>query len=380
MRVGIVTPRYPPNVAGGGEISAELLARHLRTDDRIERVVVLSFDGSKTEKREGVEVRRITDISSVLTEWQNLRAYRKIRQNAEEFDILHGYNMELYPALGAVAAKRDVATVGTLNSYHFFPKHTYHFSPERAPDVPISERLYEILGYPTTGRILRRYMRHIDSFISLSDALKQMYVANDFDSEKITVVPNMLDPSFSVPSAEETEGVNLLYLGEVSEKKGVDVLVRSMQHLPDEYRLQVVGDGPLAADLESLVESLGVSDRVTLAGYVDYERIPKEYAKADVFVHPGVWPEPFGRTIIEAMQAGLPVVCTNVGGPSEIVEDPRLKCPPDDSDALASAIENAVSAGSGLGAENRRYVNETFSPERVVSQVIDVYERTLSEK
>jgi len=45
MRVGIVTPRYPPNVQGGGEVSARMLAEHLCGADRIGDVVVLSFDG-----------------------------------------------------------------------------------------------------------------------------------------------------------------------------------------------------------------------------------------------------------------------------------------------------------------------------------------------
>lgn len=67
-----------------------------------------------------------------------------------------------------------------------------------------------------------------------------------------------------------------------------------------------------------------MSGQVALLGYVDHEQIKTLYAEADLFVHPGIWPEPFGRTILEAMQMGLAVVATNVGGPAEVI--PQKEC------------------------------------------------------
>ncbi|PSQ27024.1 glycosyltransferase family 1 protein [Halobacteriales archaeon QS_9_68_17] len=368
MRVGIVTPRYPPHFAGGGEASTELLAEQLHGADRVDEVVVFSFDGSTTETRNGIEVRRLHELSPTVTEVQNVRAYRLLSPHVDGFDVLHAYNMELHPTVGALSTRRSPATVATLNSYHFLPKSVSNTTPG-----PV-ERLYELVGHPTTGRVMTRLMNRIDAFVAISSAVRDIYGDHGVDRDRIEVIPNMVDPSFSPPETEDGEGTTVLYVGELSDRKGVSDLVRAVGSLPGTYDLRVVGDGPLSGDLRRLARDIGVRDRVTFTGRVDYDRIPEQYALADVFVHPGVWPEPFGRTVLEAMQTGLPVVCTDVGGPADVVRDPELRVPARDPDALAAAIDGAATDREGVGERNRRYVAEEFSPGSVASRIVDLYE------
>jgi len=370
MRVGVVTPRYPPTFEGGGEASAELLATQLRTSDRVDDVVVFSFDGSNTEVRDGVEVRRLRNVSSTVTELQNVTAYRLLSSRVDEFDVLHAYNMELHPAVAALSERRPPTSVATLNSYHFLPKSVSNTTPG-----PV-ERLYELVGHPTTGRVMMRCMNRMDAFVAISSAVRDVYADHGIDPDRTEVIPNMIDPSFSVPDGDTGAGTRLLYVGELSKRKGVGDLVRALSTLPSTYELRIVGDGPRAPDLRQLARTLGVDDRVEFTGQVPYERVQEQYAQADVFVHPGVWPEPFGRTVLEAMQAGLPVVCTDVGGPADIVREQELRCPPEDPDALAAAIRTAA-ADDAVGERNRTYVAEEFSPSSVVARIVDVYERVL---
>lgn len=371
MRVGLVTPRYPPNVVGGGEISAKLLAEQLATDERIDSVLVFCFDGETTEIRNGVEIRRFTSLSPTITEWQNIRAFPHLYRVIDEVDLFHAYNMELNPVVGVLGNRYSVPAVATLNSYHFFKKAAYNSSP-----TPI-ERFYEIIGYPTTGRVLRRFMKQLDAYIAISTAVKRVYSEHEFNADDIEVVPNMIDPSFSVPEGTSDEMFRILYVGDLSEKKGVDHLLRAMTQLPEENHLHIVGDGPKRAPLESLARSLGISDRVTFTGRIPYEQIPEQYANSDLFVHPGIWPEPFGRTVLEAMQAGLPVVCTDIGGPADLVRDPELRCPPGDSNALADAIKTARQRHTEIGKRNCRYVNDEFTPGSVTTQIVDLYQRLI---
>ncbi len=369
MQVGIVTPRYPPNIAGGGEISAALLAEQLQHLTDIDRVVVLSFDGSQDSMRNGVEVRRLSNISPFLTEWQNLRAVPHLRNAIEEFDVIHSYNMELHPAVGALTENRSVSSVATLNSYHYLPKAAVNVSPG-----PLN-RLYELLGYPTTGRLLRKYMRKFDEFIALSTSVKDIYVEHGFSSSSVCIIPNMLDPSFSTPEGQSTDEFIVLYVGTLKKVKGVEYLIRAFSHLSEPYKLRVVGDGTQREKLENLVVDLQLEDVVTFVGYVDHQNVPEQYAQADLFVHPGVWPEPFGRTIIEAMQAGLPVVCTDIGGPADIVRDSNLRCPPRDSEALAEAIETVRPRASEIGSRNSEYVHQEYGPDAVIPQIMGLYHR-----
>jgi glycosyltransferase involved in cell wall biosynthesis len=371
-QVGLVTPRYPPNLAGGGETSAALLAEHLVKHDRIEDVTVLSFDGDSVEERNDVHVERLGRVSSTVTEWQNLRAYPALGKRIDSFDLLHAYNMELNPAVGALSARHSIPTVATLNSYHFLPKSVSNATPGTA------ERIYERVGHPTTGRLMSALINQIDQFIAISSAVRDIYGAHDLNSDRIKVIPNMLDPSFSVPDLEPGEGTTLLYVGELSERKGVGDLIRALKLLPDEYSARVVGDGEEADQFQALVSRLDVADRVTFTGHIPYDEVSEQYARADVFVHPGVWPEPFGRTILEAMQAGLPVVCTDVGGPADIVTDPELRCEPSDPEGLATSIERAVSDAENIGKRNAEYATSEFSPSTVVSEIVSLY-ATLSD-
>jgi glycosyltransferase involved in cell wall biosynthesis len=374
MDVGIVTPRYPPNVQGGGERSAKMLAEQLRNDPRIDRTVVLAFDGSATETVGGVEVRRLRPVSSTLTEWQNLLTYGPLAGHAPEFDLLHAYNMELHPAVGRLASKGVVGTVATLNSYHFLRK-----SVANATATGL-ERAYELVGYPTTGRVLRRYMGRIDTFVALSTTVRDIYADHGLDRGRIEVIPNMYDPSFPVPEVDSgADGtVRVLNVGELTARKGVEYLVRAFAELPPGYELRVVGDGPLRSDLERLTADLGLGSRVEFAGRIPYEEIAREYATANVFAHPGVWPEPFSRTVVEAMQAGLPVVSTDVGGHTDVLPS-ELQCPSKDPAALAETIGLAAEDPEGHGRRNREYVTSELSPVAVVERIVDLYERRLTE-
>jgi glycosyltransferase involved in cell wall biosynthesis len=372
MQIGVVTPRYPPNIEGGGEVSVQMLAEQLDDADRVDRAVVLSFDGRVTETVNGVEVRRLRDLSPTLTEWQNIRACPPLATHIDSFDLIHAYNMELHPAVGLLSRWSEVPTVATLNSYHFLRKSVSNTS------VSGLERLYELVGYPTTGRVLRRLTVCIDRFIAISSAVKRIYVEHGLEAERVDVVPNMYDPSFSTPGEIPEETANsrtmVLYVGELSERKGVEYLIRSLQSLDDSYRLRLVGNGDAGDSLRRLTERLGLTSRVDFADRVPYDRVGAQYAMADVFVHPGVWPEPFGRTVMEAMQASLPVVCTEVGGPADIVPDPKLRCPPRDPAALATAIQRAFECHQRYGERNRAHIEQEFSPSSVTDAILDVYE------
>ncbi len=368
MHIAIVTPRYPPTFAGGGEKSAELLASKLVQTDRIDSIVVYSFDGVGHSCINGVAVNRLGSISPVVTEYQNLVAFPKLRSQLPQFDIVHAYNMELHPVVGYLAGKDQITSVATLNSYHFLPKSVTNTQPGHL------ERLYELLGYPTTGRILLRYVKQNDQFIALSRAVADIYEDHGFPENKIEIIPNMFDPSFETPErTTHTNRFRLLYVGSLAPNKGVAYLVRAMANLPSDFELRIVGPGDQATTLESLADEYGVGDRTEICGKVPYDQVKQEYANADLFVHPGVWPEPFGRTILEAMQAGLPVVCTNIGAPPEIVPDKQLVCEPADPDSLAEAIQRGQKKILQDCTCNPCDVLESYSPETIASRIVDLY-------
>jgi glycosyltransferase involved in cell wall biosynthesis len=373
--VAIVTPRYPSGSAGGGERSSKLLATQLATQDRIDRVTVFTFDGKDTTYNNNVEIHRLGPVSSFLTEYQNLAAYRRLRTRLGSFDIIHAYNMELHPVAGYLSEKLDVPSVATLNSYHFFPSDVSNTTATRL------QRFYERVGHPTTGRVLRHFMKQIDAFIALSEAIRGIYCDNGFTDSRIEHIPNMIDPEFNVPTTQ-SDGRYLLYVGSLTENKGVKYLVEALLLLPDTYHIRVVGDGDRSDVLRELARDLDVTDRIEFSGRIPYYQISDAYANAEMFVHPGIWPEPLNRTVLEAMQAGLLVVCTDIGGPPEVIPDKELLCEPANPAALAETIERArgLEQRRNLGELNRERIREQHAPPTIVPQIIDLYEDLLDTK
>jgi glycogen synthase len=114
----------------------------------------------------------------------------------------------------------------------------------------------------------------------------------------------------------------LLFTGRFDARKGVETALRALPLLPSEATLLCDGRGghDERARLWRLACELGVEDRVKLVTSQRNE-LAAQYRRADVFVFPSVWEEPFGLTPLEAMACGTPVVATGVGGSTEYLRD-----------------------------------------------------------
>jgi glycosyltransferase involved in cell wall biosynthesis len=133
----------------------------------------------------------------------------------------------------------------------------------------------------------------------------------------------------------------LLVVGRIAQSKGVDTVIRALQHLPADARLTIVGRGDprLLDELHGLATALGVAEQVTWR-VVDRATLRQVYADADALVFPPRWKEPFGLVPVEAMACGTPIVATGTGGSGEICIEGLncLRFPPDDVDALVQQL------------------------------------------
>jgi len=133
----------------------------------------------------------------------------------------------------------------------------------------------------------------------------------------------------------------VLFVGKLRKYKGVEYLIRALQHIP-EVRLRIVGNGEELNHLRKITNQLGVESRVTFLVDVPNRHLLAEYMNANIFVLPSIdTSEAFGIVQAEAMSYGLPVVNTNLPSSVPFVSlngVTGITVPPSDPVALASAI------------------------------------------
>ena len=203
------------------------------------------------------------------------------------------------------------------------------------------------------GRLIAWSLRLADRVFSVSGALKRDVVALGVDPDHVSVIFNGIEPDrFTPMSIEEARGRLSLDAGvrlavcvsRLSAEKGIDVLVEAAARVktPD-FRLVLVGDGPMRAQLEDQAQSLGIEDRVVFAGDQPHDDVPVWVAAGDVFVL-GSRKEGYPNAVVESLACGRPVVATRVGGVPEIITSDALGLvvDPEDPEALAAALDEAL--------------------------------------
>lgn len=183
---------------------------------------------------------------------------------------------------------------------------------------------------------------------------------------------------------------SLLYVGRLMPEKGVHIALLALHELVHKrgqthLHLTIVGSGEreYEHELRALVLEKQLGSYVTFTGVQPKAEMVSYYRAAEIFLFPSIWPEPFGRVLVEAMAAEVAVVGTSTGGAVEILEHGvnGLQCRVDDPIALANGIEALLENPSyrrELARAARQMARETFhikqmvsGIERYVQQVVD---------
>lgn len=200
--------------------------------------------------------------------------------------------------------------------------------------------------------------------------------------EKVRVIPNGVGPRDFEAAHSAVRDIPFVSVGRLDEQKGYTYLLQAFADLgPSEpgARVSIVGDGPLRADLEREAAVLGISDRVSFVG--EHDDVGEYLGRSHAFVLSSLW-EGLPYTIIEAMAAGLPVICTDVGGCSELVIDGRtgFVVPPEDPVALAGALrrlQNDDMMRLAMGTAGYERAQTLFRVETCVERNASTYEELL---
>ena len=197
--------------------------------------------------------------------------------------------------------------------------------------VPV---VYRLGDAPQRHRSLFRFLwrrvvvPNVAQFVCVSEYIRGLLLDVGAPPEKVRVIysyPSQRPADLAPAPITPFEGRTVLYMGQITEDKGVGLLVEAAVALcreHDDVRFLLAGDyswqNPFAEALIQRVEDLGLTERIRFLGYV--EDVPGLLAAADLHVCPSVWEEPLSNTVVESKRGGVPSVVFASGGLPELIE------------------------------------------------------------
>ncbi|MDE3036095.1 MAG: glycosyltransferase family 4 protein, partial [Nitrospirota bacterium] len=343
MRLLLLVNEYPPDRTAGTAVATYQLARFMvEKGAEISVVVTERAPGSPPMSDDaGVKVCRLYAGWVPIVRWMNrMRRIRRLVGTVKP-DLLHAQSIScgLYAAVAAFGRRLPVLTSiqgQDLYQASFLQRKTeVRWALRAAGRVTAVTPALATLAESLTGvrpiHVVPHGFLH-EQGIASRDALRERFGLRPL--ELVLLCAARLDPI-----------------------KGVDVLVQAVADVP-EATVWLAGDGPERRHLEQMAASLGVAQRLRFLGNLPHRDLAERMRAADLFVLPSR-SEAFGIVLAEAMDAGLPIVASRVGGIPGLVEaDNGLLVPPEDPAALAWAIREL------LADPERRAAMARVNPEK----------------
>lgn len=226
-------------------------------------------------------------------------------------------------------------------------------------------------------KILFRYASSLcNGVIAISESVKNSVLEHQKSKEeKISVIYNGIDLN-KYTRIEETKTLfRIIFVGRLIEQKGVKLLIEALNIVKKqiEYECYIVGDGPEKKMLEEMTKSYKLQEKVL---FLENRRdIPELLHESAVFVHPAVWEEGFGITLIEAMACSVPCIAFRKGAIPEYIDDEvnGFLVKEISADALANKIIDVYHLWEQNGLKNvakqARNTAETFSCEKTEKNI-----------
>ncbi|CAN5312047.1 glycosyltransferase family 4 protein [soil metagenome] len=242
----------------------------------------------------------------------------------------------------------------------------------------------------------RLVYRRADAAIVLSGAFADLLATRfGVKRERIHVVPGGVEASrFAIRESRAECRAALgwpldrpivLCVRRLVRRVGVDTLVEAAVEIKrrvPEALVLIAGTGPLRAELDARIASLGIGDAVRLLGFVPDSDLPRAYRAADLTVVPTMSLEGFGLITVESLAAGTPCLVTPVGGMRDIVTPlaPQMLMDSTNRADIADAVSRALTGDMPLPSADAcaTYARATFDWPVVAAQVRAVYESTIA--
>lgn len=346
---------------------------------------------------------RVAEIGKVRvairTVWST-ESYQIVRQKLTEnsYNIVHVQNFFplISPSVYYAANKQGVPIVQTLRNYRLLCANSYFFRDQKVCE----DCLGKIIPWPgvvhgcyrdsklgslvvvtmqTLHRAISTWKKMVNLYITLTDFTRQKFIQAGLPADKIVVKPNFVYPD---PGMGEGNGNYAIFIGRLSPEKGLDTLLAAWQLLGGKIPLKIIGDGPLSNQVREAVTKIPY---VKWLGRLPIQEVYTLIGEAKFLIFPSQWYETFGRVAIEAFAKGTPVIASNLGNMSSMIESGRtgFHFSPGDPNDLAALVEYALTHPEKLRKmrfEARSEFEAKYTAQQNYHKLMDIYKLAIASK
>ena len=330
---------------------------------------------------------RVTFSGSKGDQWRAMKRTLGMGDVKERFeavlddfkpDVVHLHNVHSYlsPVVGELAHQRGIRVVWTLHDYKLLcPRYDCLLGGKPCERCFTGTKLGVLTHRCMKGSLpasvvawlealkwnRKRVERNTDLFICPSEFMANLMISSGFDSSKVKVLNNFLDPvklkqlNDIDPSASRED--YYCFVGRLSHEKGIESLLDVAAQLP--YKIKVAGSGTLEPAMR--LKYAG-RDNIEFLGLLDAPDVAKLLAGARFSVVPSQWYENNPLSVVESLCAGTPVAGSQMGGIPELIDSSNgIVFQPFEQETLSTAINMAM-AREWNHSEIARQARERFSP------------------
>jgi glycosyltransferase involved in cell wall biosynthesis len=328
----------------------------------------------------------------------NFSSAKKVNAIIKVFnpDIIHIHNLffNVSPSVLFEADRSKIPVIITLHNYRLICCNALLLRNNRICELCINKKMphygikYKCYRKSAVGSAMltaitgiHKYMKtwstHVAQYVCLTDFAKTKFINSSLavNGNQLTVVPNFV---FDANIKVKKRGDFFLYVGRISEEKGVELLVKAFS-TNAKQKLIIIGDGPLKDDLENQYVSLNTS----FIGKKEKSEVMDLMGRCKALIFPSLCYEGMPFTIIEAFSTGTPVIASNLGAMADMIKDEvnGFHFNANDEEDLRRAINkfNQLSEEEyqAMSAQARLSYEQNYHPETHYKAMMSIYEKAI---
>ncbi|MCY6371893.1 glycosyltransferase family 4 protein [Clostridium ganghwense] len=389
MRILMLSWEYPPKNVGGLSNHVYYLSHSLANKGHEVHVITCEEGTAPIKENDnGVLIHRVSPYNletQDFTKWIMQLNFAMIEEGIRlindkgEMDIIHAHDWLTTYAAKTLKWAFNIPVVSTIHATEYGRNNGIKTDMQRYISSVEWMLTYESWKVVACSNYMREQIKNVFST----------------PWEKIWVIPNGVEANefqldfdtlqFRRKFAKDDEKI-VFYVGRHVFEKGIHILINAASQIIKKHnktKFIIAGTGPMTDELKKKVRDIGLSDKVLFTGYMEDNSKNKLYKVADMAIFPSLY-EPFGIVALEGMAAGCPIVVSDVGGFSEIVEHKvnGMKFIPGSVESLKKNVLELLSneeLSKKLKENAYRYIREKYSWDKIACLTVQMYEQVKNE-